>query len=93
MQVEYKTQQLREGLDRTRYYSRDRLAIEQRLDAYKRDLAAFTVYGGLSSSVRSSRERFEELRGVTQRLREDLARLSDTTRLLQASSPDASVQV
>ena len=40
-------QQLREALDRTRKYSRDRLAIEQRLDACARDLAAFTVYGGL----------------------------------------------
>ena len=86
-------QQLREALDRTRKYSRDRLAIEQRLDACARDLAAFTVYGGLSSSVRSSRERFEELRGVGQRLRGDLERLTDTTRLLQASSPDAGVQV
>ena len=88
-----KTQELREGLDRTRNYSRDRLAVEQRLDAYARELSGLTVYGGLSSSVRSSRERFEELRGVGQRLREDLSRLTDTTRLLQASSSDAAVKV
>ena len=85
-QVEDKTQKLREGLNRTRNYSRDQLAVEQRLDAYARELAGFTLYSGLSSSVRSSRERFEELRGVGQRLHEDLTRLTDTTRLLQASS-------
>ena len=68
-------------------------AAARRLRARPRRLYGLHFYSGLSSSVRSSCERFEELRGVGQRLREDLARLSDTTRLLQASSPDAGVKV